>query len=63
MATPSNNTPRASEDYGVYDDAKTYYASEERHQDRYARTRTYSQVSRHCSETRILPRNQSSRSC
>jgi alpha,alpha-trehalase len=45
MAGTTNHRPRASEDYGVFDDAKTYYASDERHRNRYgSRTRTYSQV-------------------
>lgn len=46
MQGTSNHRARGSDDYGVYDDAKTYYASEERHSNRYGvRTRTYSQVS------------------
>ncbi|KAI5462591.1 trehalase-domain-containing protein [Mariannaea sp. PMI_226] len=45
MATSSNHRNRGSEDFGVYDDAKTYY-SEERHTRNFAhRTRTYSQNS------------------
>jgi hypothetical protein len=45
MQGTSNHRARGSDDYGVYDDAKTYYASEERHSNRYGvRTRTYSQV-------------------
>lgn len=48
MAEPTKHRLRVSEDYGVFDDAKTYYASEDRHTNRYGgRTRTYSQV-RHC---------------
>lgn len=44
MADSTDKTPKADE-YGVFDDAKTYYASEERHQNRFGpRTRTYSQV-------------------
>ena len=45
MTTPSgDHRPRKSDDFGVYDDAKTYYA-EDRHHNRYGtRTRTYSQV-------------------
>ncbi|KAM3514617.1 hypothetical protein MY11210_001723 [Beauveria gryllotalpidicola] len=43
---PSAHRPRGSEDFGVFDDAKTYYASDERHTGRFAnRTRTYSQSS------------------
>ncbi len=43
---PSAHRPRGSDDFGVFDDAKTYYASDERHTGRYAnRTRTYSQAS------------------
>ncbi|EFX01557.1 neutral trehalase [Grosmannia clavigera kw1407] len=48
MATPSVSHPRSgSEDYGAYDDAKTYYTSDERHMNTRAgaRTRTYSQNS------------------
>ncbi|KAJ4145210.1 hypothetical protein LMH87_004065 [Akanthomyces muscarius] len=42
--TPSAHRPRGSDDFGVFDDAKTYYASEERHTGRFAnRTRTFSQ--------------------
>lgn len=45
MAGTTNHRARGSEDYNVFDDAKTYYASEERHQNRFgSRTRTYSQV-------------------
>jgi alpha,alpha-trehalase len=47
MAGQGNGTHRArgSEDFGVFDDAKTYYASDERHTNRFGpRTRTYSQV-------------------
>lgn len=45
MAESTTHRPRISEDYGVFDDAKTYYASEDRHTNRYGgRTRTYSQV-------------------
>lgn len=45
MAEAMNHRQRSSEDYGVYDDAKTYYMTEERHHNRFgARTRTYSQV-------------------
>lgn len=43
MAGAAHRT-RGSEDYGVYDDAKTYYA-DERHNKAGARTRTYSQNS------------------
>ncbi len=42
------------DDYGVYDDAKTYYTADDRHMNSRAgpRTRTYSQVSkRHHSQT------------
>lgn len=47
MTEIKNHRARTSEDYGVYDDAKTYYATEDRHHSRYgARTRTYSQVLR-----------------
>lgn len=47
MAESAAHRPRGSEDYGVFDDAKTYYASEDRHTNRYGgRTRTYSQVRR-----------------
>ncbi len=46
MASTSNHRTRGSDDFGVFDDAKTYYASEERHTNRFgARTRTFSQVS------------------
>lgn len=45
MAGTTAHRARGSEDYGVYDDAKTYYASDERHQKYGARTRTYSQNS------------------
>lgn len=45
MSSASGHRSRGSDDYGVFDDAKTYYASEERHSNRYGtRTRTYSQV-------------------
>lgn len=45
MASTANHRSSGSDDYGVYDDAKTYYASEERHTRRFGlRTRTYSQV-------------------
>ncbi|EQL03676.1 neutral trehalase [Ophiocordyceps sinensis CO18] len=44
MASTANHRSSGSDDYGVYDDAKTYYASEERHTRRFGlRTRTYSQ--------------------
>lgn len=43
-ASGTNHPTRGSEDFGVYDDAKTYYA-EDRHAARAGtRTRTYSQV-------------------
>ncbi|KAL3953086.1 hypothetical protein ACCO45_013029 [Purpureocillium lilacinum] len=46
MASTSNHRTRGSDDFGVFDDAKTYYASEERHTNRFgARTRTFSQNS------------------
>ncbi|KAK5987473.1 Cytosolic neutral trehalase [Cladobotryum mycophilum] len=46
MPASGNHQNRPSEDYGVFDDAKTYYASGERHANRYGpRTRTYSQNS------------------
>ncbi|KAG6019475.1 hypothetical protein E4U41_003215 [Claviceps citrina] len=47
MTETTKHRVRPSEDYGVYDDAKTYYATEERHHhNRFgARTRTYSQNS------------------
>ncbi|UNI15739.1 Alpha,alpha-trehalase [Purpureocillium takamizusanense] len=46
MASTSNHRARGSDDFGVFDDAKTYYASEERHTNRFgARTRTFSQNS------------------
>jgi hypothetical protein len=42
----SNHRARGSEEFGIFDDAKTYYASDERHHNRYGpRTRTYSQNS------------------
>lgn len=44
---PAPRPPRGSvDDYGVYDDAKTYYTTDERHMNTRAgaRTRTYSQV-------------------
>lgn len=45
MTTTAGPPQAGSEDYGVYDDAKTYYTSEERHNNRFgSRTRTYSQV-------------------
>lgn len=45
MASTVNRRSRGSEDFGVFDDAKTYYASDERHTRRFGlRTRTYSQV-------------------
>lgn len=45
MSNAPGHRSRGSEEYGVFDDAKTYYASEERHSNRYGvRTRTYSQV-------------------
>jgi alpha,alpha-trehalase len=45
MSSTPGHRSRGSEEYGVFDDAKTYYASEERHSNRYGvRTRTYSQV-------------------
>lgn len=45
MAGALNHKSRGSDDYGVYDDAKTYYASDERHTNKFGpRTRTYSQV-------------------
>lgn len=45
MASGSNHRSRDSTDFGVFDDAKTYYASEERHTNRLGvRTRTFSQV-------------------
>jgi len=49
MAAPAPTNPpkRGSiDDQGVFDDAKTYYTTEERHQNTRAgpRTRTYSQV-------------------
>ncbi|KAK7423600.1 alpha,alpha-trehalase nth1 [Neonectria magnoliae] len=45
MSTPSNHRSRGSDEHGVFDDAKTYYA-EERHSRNFgARTRTYSQNS------------------
>jgi hypothetical protein len=41
----ANHRARPSDEFGVFDDAKTYYQSEERHHNRYGpRTRTYSQV-------------------
>jgi len=43
MAELTTHASRGSEDYGVYDDAKTYYASADRHHKYGARTRTYSQ--------------------
>ncbi|KAL6908918.1 glycoside hydrolase family 37 protein [Trichoderma evansii] len=46
MSNAPGHRSRGSEEYGVFDDAKTYYASEERHSNRYGvRTRTYSQNS------------------
>ncbi|KAJ6443326.1 neutral trehalase [Purpureocillium lavendulum] len=46
MASTSNHRSRGSDDFGIFDDAKTYYASEERHTNRFgARTRTFSQNS------------------
>ncbi|ROT34622.1 trehalase [Sodiomyces alkalinus F11] len=51
MATPSSPTShrhrtRLSDDHGVYDDARTYYTSEERHVNKAgSRMRTYSQNS------------------
>jgi hypothetical protein len=45
MVAAADKSRTGSEDYGVYDDAKTYYASDERHHNRFgSRTRTYSQV-------------------
>lgn len=45
MTEATDHRIRTSEDYGVYDDAKTYYTTEARHHTRFgARTRTYSQV-------------------
>ncbi|KFH45862.1 Neutral trehalase-like protein [Hapsidospora chrysogenum ATCC 11550] len=44
MAGTTAHRPHNADDYGVYDDAKTYYASDDRHNNRHgARTRTYSQ--------------------
>ncbi|KFA60303.1 hypothetical protein S40285_07694 [Stachybotrys chlorohalonatus IBT 40285] len=44
MAGSGNHRSRDSDDFGVFDDAKTYYASDERHLNRAGpRTRTYSQ--------------------
>ena len=43
MAELTTHASRGSENYGVYDDAKTYYASADRHHKYGARTRTYSQ--------------------
>lgn len=45
MTTPQNHRTRGSDDLGIYDDAKTYYAEERHNQYRAGpRTRTYSQV-------------------
>lgn len=45
MAGTTKHRSRGSDDYGVYDDAKTYYASDDRHDKRHGvRTRAYSQV-------------------
>ncbi|PHH68013.1 hypothetical protein CDD82_919 [Ophiocordyceps australis] len=44
MAQTADHRGRLSDDYGVYDDAKTYYASDERHTNRLGlRSRTFSQ--------------------
>ncbi|KAM4066071.1 trehalase domain-containing protein [Hirsutella rhossiliensis] len=54
MASTVNHRSSGSEDYGVYDDAKTYYASDERHTRRFGlRTRTYSQNNLHKQFERI----------
>jgi len=45
MAEQASHRTRGSEDYGVYDDAKTYYTSDDRHNKYGPRTRTYSQNS------------------
>ncbi|KAH6899676.1 family 37 glycoside hydrolase [Thelonectria olida] len=45
MTTPSNHRTRGSDDFGVYDDAKTYYAEERHSRNIGPRTRTYSQNS------------------
>ncbi|KAK0388226.1 hypothetical protein NLU13_4471 [Sarocladium strictum] len=44
MADTSGHRSRTSDDFGVFDDAKTYYANDERHNNRSGvRTRTFSQ--------------------
>ncbi len=52
MSDPGRRVPQARgsvDDYGVFDDAKTYYTADERHVNSRAgpRTRTYSQVRAH----------------
>ncbi|CAH0004857.1 unnamed protein product [Clonostachys byssicola] len=46
MSGPGGHRARGSDEYNVYDDAKTYYGSADRHNNRFGtRTRTYSQNS------------------